>query len=165
MLAFGGLGTRLGTFSSSSEVNQIFTLVEGNRRTHLVNERSVNKHEHKQIDKHTMPVIFDKKHSRSWQFERRVATTEKRAVNKNTILSVTSQEKALRIERYFEMSSRNEARMAHVHVDTSQTAIPADGDSVLTDQILEFSSLEFGNRFDLTHGGPDLFLDVVYASF
>lgn len=109
LLAFGGLGTRLGTFSSNSEVNQILTLVEGNRRTHLVNERRISKHEYKQIDKLTMPVILDKKHSRCRQFERRVATAEKRAVNKNTILPVTSQEKALRIERYFKMSSRNEA--------------------------------------------------------
>lgn len=61
LLAFGGLGTRLGTFSSNSEVNQILTLVEGNRRTHLVNERRISKHEYKQTDKLTMPVILDKK--------------------------------------------------------------------------------------------------------
>lgn len=61
LLAFGGLGTRLGTFSSNNEVNQILTLVEGNRRTHLVNERRISKHEYKQTDKLTMPVILDKK--------------------------------------------------------------------------------------------------------
>lgn len=34
-LCLGGLGTRLGVESSTSEENQILMLVEGNRRTHL----------------------------------------------------------------------------------------------------------------------------------
>ena len=49
-VAFGGLGTRRGTFSSKSEVNQIFTFVEGNRSTHLRQERVRRKH--KQVNKH-----------------------------------------------------------------------------------------------------------------
>ena len=69
------------------------------------------------------------------------------------------------IKRQFQVPSRHEARVTHIHIDAAQTAVPTDGDTVLANQILEFTTFEFSDGLNLANRRPHRLFGVVRTWF
>lgn len=106
----GGLGTRRGVVSLElrSEVNLIFTFVEGNLSTHLKTNTTLNTIFKQNTSTFNIRLkVFEKVDLRGRQFQWGSSTSSENTVNEDTIFAVTRQVKVARLVANFQVSSRN----------------------------------------------------------
>lgn len=95
-----------------------------------------------------------RRYSLSRQLEGRRALALEHTVHKHAILAVTDHVKVRRLKVYFNVTTRNKAVVAHVHVHVALAGVAADHHPTLTHHVFEFFAFEPGDGSALPVGGP-----------